>query len=153
MSTLDKFDASKNVYHPKILFAIDFQRAGIQDILLIFIPLCLMLFMCLFGLGFDPPGDSAKILTLSLSGITGLISYRFVLQNLTPQVGYFILSDFFFLLFLSLSFVSFFIGLIMIRRAKITNNIIVLRGVVYLSTHIIVIGSTYYLLFYWPYNT
>ena len=152
VSVLDKFDPDKNVYHPKILFSIDFKRTGIQDIFLIFLPLCLMVFICLFSLGFDPPEESVRVLTLSLSSITGLITYRFVLQSLTPQVGYFILSDCFFLLFLALCFICFCTGLILIHRGKVTPFLAVLRGLVYLFSNVAIVGFSFYFLFYWPYH-
>ena len=151
-SVLDKFEPDINVYHPKILFSIDFKRIGIQDIFLIFLPLCLMVFICLFSLGFDPPKESGWILTLSLSSITGLMAYRFVLQSLTPQVGYFILSDCFFLLFLALCFICFCTGLIVIRKGKLTPPLAILRGLVYLFSNIALIGFSFYFLFYWPYH-
>jgi len=151
LSVLDTADPAKNVYHPKVLFSIDFRRNGIQDILLIFLPLCLLIFICFFSLGFDPPESSVRILNLSLASITGLITYRFVLQNMTPQVGYFILSDCFFLLFLAFTFIAFCTGLIVIRVDKITPFLIVLRGVVYVCSNIAIVGFTIYFLFYWPY--
>jgi len=152
VSILDKFDPNKNVYHPKTLFSIDFRRIGIQDIFLIFLPLCLMVFICFFSFGFDPPDESMRILTLSLSSITGLITYRFVLQSLTPQVGYFILSDCFFLLFLALNFICFCVNLILIRQGKVTLFLAVLRGLIYLLSNIAIVGFSFYFLFYWPYS-
>jgi len=149
---LDKFDQSKNVSHPKVLFAIDFRRVGIQGIFLIFLPLCLMVFIGLFSFSLDPPKMEARISTLALTSITGLMGYRFVLQSLTPQVGYLLLSDCLFLLFLAVLFIIFCTGLIIIRKAEMTPGLIVFRGLVFIFSYMLLVTFTCYFLFFWPYS-
>lgn len=148
---LDRFDPNKNVEHPKVIFAIDFSRVGIQDIFLIFLPLCLMVFISFFSLSLDPPQMSARLFTLALSAITGLMAYRFVLQSIVPQVGYFILSDCFFILFLAVVFLIFCSVLIVVQRNEVTPRIVVFRAAVFLLSYLLLLGFTFYFLFFWPY--
>lgn len=151
-SELDIFDKRTNVSVPKIIFYIDFSKVGTQDIFLVFLPLLLMVFMGLFAFGFNPPGESSRILTLSMSSVTGMLAYRFVLQNLTPRTGYFILSDCFFFLFLALVFAVFCMCLVILRTNHITKTLIALRGMIFLSSYAVLVIGTFYFLFYWPYQ-
>ena len=152
VSVLDKFDQNKDVSHPKMLFAIDFKRIGIQDIFLIFLPLCLMVFIGLFSFSLDPPKMTARIFTLTLTSITGLMGYRFVLQSLTPQVGYLLLSDCIFLLFLGVIFLIFCTCLIIVKYDKMSPNLIVFRGLIFIFSYMLLLGFTFYFMFFWPYH-
>lgn len=151
-SILDTFDERKNVAQPKILFAIDFGRVDIQDIFLVFLPLFLMVFMAFFSFGCNPPQESTRMLTLAMSSMTGLLAYRFVLQNLTPKAGYFILSDCFFFLLLALVFLVFCLALVVLKKGLVTRELIIVRGIIYIFSYMILLSGTVYFLFYWPYT-
>lgn len=135
--------------HPKVVFSMSVKRDGIQGILLIFLPLFLIAFITLFALSFDPEESSRSILSLATSGVASLIGYRFVIQSVSPDIGYFMLSDHIFILFLAFVFAIFAFTLLLINRGKLTDNFIILRGAVFLCFHGIFLGWWYYLLYWW----
>lgn len=93
---------------PRVVFSLDFERFGSRHIVSIFIPLLMIFFMALFTFSFDPNGKAASsILPLSATAITALIAYRFVIENMSPPVGYFMASDYIFLVFLSVCLIIF----------------------------------------------
>jgi hypothetical protein len=147
-SIMDKFDERKIIRYPVVEFLLDFSRIGIRLTLLIFLPLFLIFFVSTFWLSFDPK-HTTIILALVTSAITSLIAYRFVIQGMSPEVGYFLLSDHIFTFFLALSCASFVLALLWINRGKATPFMLTLRGIVFLAFHILFIAVWYYLLFLW----
>ena len=97
---LDEQDKRKVVFNPKIVYSIDFERSGVQQVFLIFLPLFLMLFVGIFSFTFDATKTPQAVMPLSLTSVAAILSYRFVIQRMSPEVGYFLLSDHIFTLFL-----------------------------------------------------
>jgi hypothetical protein len=145
---IDKFDERKIIRYPSVEFMIDFSRIGIRLTLLIFLPVFLIFFVSTFWLSFDPK-STAPILALVTGAVTSLIAYRFVIQGMSPEVGYFLLSDHIFTFFLALSCVSFVLALLWINLRKKTTTMIIVRGVLFILFHILFIAFWYYLLFMW----
>ena len=145
---IDKFDARKNIRYPKAVFMMDFTRSGIRLILLIFLPVFLIFFISLFWFAFDPKQERA-IMALATSSVTSLIAYRFVIQNMSPRVGYFLLSDHIFTFFLALAFISFVLALLWVKRGAMTKGMIIARGLTFVLFHSLFIIMWYYLLFIW----
>lgn len=148
-SHLDENDPKKVVLNPKVVFSIDFARTGFQHVSLIFLPLFLMFFITIFSFTLDPIEDKSLILSLSLGGITAILSYRFVIQGMSPQVGYFLLSDHIFMMFLVFVIVAFLVNIILMSRKKEPISLLMLRGIVYLLFYITLIIVWYYLLYVW----
>lgn len=148
-NVLDKFDQRKIVRAPKVIFSIDFQRSGARKILLILFPLFLIFFIGLFAFAFDIEKQERLILSLTSGSITSLIAYRFVIQGMSPESGYFVLSDYIYTLLLGLSFAEFIIVLWLVRYGSITDKWIVARGVIYCLFHLSLVLTWYYLLFIW----
>ncbi len=144
----DKFDTRKVIRFPKAVFMMDISRSGIRLILLIFLPLFLIFFISLFWFNYEPDKTS-PIMYLSTGAVTSLIAYRFVIQNMSPKEGYFLLSDHIFTIFLAFAFFSFVFSLIWVREGSMTPGMIILRGIVFVCFHILVIISWYILLFQW----
>ena len=95
--------------YPKVVFSVDFERIGSRHIISIFIPLLLIFYIALFSFSLDPAGKFAtQVISLSYTAITALIAYRFVIENMAPPVGYFMSSDYIFLMFLIACCVIFF---------------------------------------------
>jgi hypothetical protein len=143
-SKLDEFDTEKNVYRPVIVFKLDLMRAGIRQALLIILPLALIFYVTLFSLSY--PGDSraeTKRLGLAVGGVTAILSYRFVIEQLSPQVGYFTVSDSIYFMFLGVMLAVLIVNLV---RARI-NYTATLFTLLFL--HIVVLSSITYLLQYW----
>ena len=147
----DKFDKRKVIRYPVVVFMLDFARSGIRLIFLIFLPVFLIFFISLFWFSFDPT-NTGTIIALATSSVTSLIAYRFVIQGMSPKVGYFLLSDHIFTFFLALSFVSFVFALLWVHRKKPSHSMIILRGILFLFFHISFIALWYYLLFFWVFG-
>lgn len=146
---LEVYDPSKMVLNPKVVFEIDFERSGAQQILLIFLPLFLIFFTGLFSFGFDPEKSTNLVWTLASASVASMISYRFVIQNMSPTIGYFTFSDIVFTLFLAFSFAGFLFNIILVYWGKFTGSMATLRGCIFLLFHITFLASWYYLLTYW----
>jgi hypothetical protein len=143
-----KFDTRKVIRYPEVVFVLDFKRFGISLILLIFLPFFLIFFVSIFWFGFEPDKTS-NIMSLTTGALASLIAYRFVIQRMSPNVGYFLLSDHIFTFFLALAFMSFILALIWVRRGEMTSAMIIMRGLAFISFHLLFIGVWYYLLFLW----
>ena len=135
--------------YPTVIFSFDIKRFGIQGIMLIFLPLFIVCFIALFALSFDPEKQGSIILGLSSTGIASLVAYRFVIQSISPHVGYFMLSDQIFILFLAFLFAIFMFSMILVRYKKLTNTLAVIRGIVFLLFHVAFLAWWYYLLYWW----
>ena len=68
------------------------------------------------------------LVTMTTANIAALVAYRFVLESLTPKVGYPTIADYFFFLFLSNTFMIFMINCVgpyLTRRQKKIISIVV----------------------------
>ncbi len=143
VAELEKNNKEKTIYHPRAMFAIDFGFVGIRQILTILLPLILIFFISVFSFALDPKGYYTSILTISSGSITGLLAYRFVIENLSPRVGYFMLSDWLFFLFLTMTFVIFF------ANTKTLNLHVRSKEFITIVLHAIVIATAVYLFNFW----
>ena len=142
---LDKSDAEKVVTFPRVLFIMDFLGLSFRTFLLIMLPLLVIFFISLFTLSLDPKQYYIAILSVAAATITALISYRFVIESMSPSVSYFMLSDHFFDLILVLNFIIFLLGTVLLKR------FIKYRGLIVVCFHCILIVVWIYLLFVWAY--
>lgn len=98
-SGLDTYDARHTQYHPAITFAIDYERYGVRFILLIILPLLLILYVSLLGFSLD---ESTAVRNAGGS-VTGILGYRYVIDTLSPKVGYFMIADYVFFMILTIA--------------------------------------------------
>ena len=117
--------------------------------MLILLRIFLIFFIGLFSFAFDPSVAQMPIVVISTTAVTSLVAYRFVIQGMSPKVGYFLLSDFFFTLFLAFAFMVFIIGVSVVKSGKLQHLLVIVRGVIFLLFHISFIVLWYYLLFHW----
>ncbi|MEX0848971.1 MAG: hypothetical protein WD055_01985 [Candidatus Dependentiae bacterium] len=148
-ANLDTSDKRKVVFNPKVIFSMDFERSGVSQVFFIFLPLFLMFFIGIFSFSFDAVQERRLVLPLSLGSVTAILSYRFVIQRMSPVAGYFLLSDHIFSLFLTFAFIGFLLNIVMITYGKIEPWVIVLRAMVLIFFHVLLIGWWYYLLYVW----
>lgn len=99
---------------PQAVFTINFDKNGIKDVLVIFIPIFASFFLSLFSFFMSFNNHRGK-LAVTLSSITALLSYRFVIQQMMPSVRYFTTTDKIFLLLLIASFVVFIVQIFLAR--------------------------------------
>ena len=143
---LEEYAPEKTVLYSKAVFSIDFKRLGVRYILLIILPFFIMFFTGLFSFAFDPETDEATIRNLAIGTITALLSYRFVLEAMTPKVGYFVLSDYIWIILLLFALIEFLVELALMKFGELTHFFIILRGSLFLSFHIIFFMTWYYFL-------
>lgn len=134
--------------HPMIIYSIDFRREGIRDVLLIILPLFLIYFLSLFCFSFDPSKQSNTILALASAGVTSLLAYRFVIEGMTPKVGYFVLSDYMFILFLAVSLIEFIYAMTVVRIGKLSKWSSMIRAFLFIFINVMVIATWYYLIYF-----
>ena len=132
---LEKFPSENDVYHPRAVFALEYAHSGMRQALTILLPIILTFFMAMFSFTMEPAKVYAPVLAISMGAVTALLAYRFVIENLSPKVGYFLISDYLFLLFLMATFIIFFIniGSLKVRETHKKLLIVVLHAVVIIA--------------------
>lgn len=144
---LDESDAKKVVLNPKAVFSLDFKRSGTQRIFLIFMPIFLMFFIGILSFGFDPHRERGTAMSLSLGAVTAMLSYRFVIQSMSPQTGYFLLSDHIFTLFLGLAFLCFILNVIFMCSDTFLERLPEIHAVALILFYLIMLFAWYYFLY------
>lgn len=140
-SAIDAYDKRNTQYHPAVTFSIDYERYGIRFILSIFLPLLLIFYVTLFGFSLD----EGSALRNSVGGVTGILGYRFVIDNLSPKVGYFMISDSIFFLLLTLTCFTLILFIITVfSKATITVR---MKKIIVISLHLITNVLTAYFFF------
>ncbi len=117
---LDKQDADKKAESPKALFIANVIKSSSRRALVIFLPLFSMVFLALLCFLMNAANVIGKV-TLSSSALTGLLGYRFVLEQMVPQVGYFTTTDSIYLLLLVFAFVNFCVQLFLTRYMMVNT--------------------------------
>lgn len=142
-TALKRDDQSKIIYHPAVIFSVHYERTGSRYALLIFLPLLLIFYLSLFSLSLDPARYTGSILSLGAGGVSAMLAYRFVIESLSPAVGYFMLSDYFYFLFLLLTMIVFFVDIFAQRMNGKEKEVVVL------VLHGITIAVGVYLMGFW----
>jgi hypothetical protein len=141
-SVIDPYDPNKTFYYPLVNFAIDYEHSGIRYMLSIILPLLLIFYLVAFSTSLD---HSIQI-GVTTGGITAALAYRFVIENMSPQVGYFMLSDYIFFLILSAICFVFLLNLIDVYGFRIS---VLYKKIMLVLIHAMVVGINAYLLFFW----
>lgn len=141
MSGLEnKIGSEEDRLHPRVIFSLDYERAGVRHIISIFVPLLLIFFLSLLTFSINPFGKNASsIMSISASAITALIAYRFVIENMSPPTGDFMASDYIFFLFLISACLIFFINISSRHITKYYKTLVVI------GLHTAIIASLLYL--------
>ncbi len=103
---IDPHDERKTLLYPIAIFSIDYARYGTRYLLGILLPLLLIFYLVMFSFSL---GKRTGI-GLATGGITAMLGYRFVIEGLSPSVGYFMISDYIFFFLLIVSCLIFFIN-------------------------------------------
>lgn len=148
-SQLDRHDPAKTVAYPRVVFAIDFAKPGIRKIMIIMMPIFVVFLLGLFSLVLDPLTQARAMLSLSVGSLSGLLAYRFVIERLSPEVGYFTLTDHMYTLFLMGTFGVFLLNIYSIVRATRSHYVRLTKDVLFVVFQIIIITIWYYLLYHW----
>ncbi len=111
----DEFNKQRTVQSPKAVFMIDFAKDGTKKVLIIFIPIFAAVFLALFTFLMSFNSYRGKFI-LSTSGVTALLGYRFVIEQLMPPVGYLTVTDKLYIFFLFFAFAIFIFQLLLVRQ-------------------------------------
>jgi len=137
---LDPHDERKTLFYPIAVFSIDYARYGTRYLLSILLPLLLIFYLVMFSFSLArKPG-----LGLATGGITAMLGYRFVIERLSPSVGYFMISDYIFFFLLIISCLIFFINAIDHYLLPLTLN---KKRSIVIMLHLLVISSCGYFFF------
>jgi hypothetical protein len=140
---LDSIKNGKVQYYPSTLFYFDVIRYGVQHTLTIFLPLVLIFFVILFCFSVQ---ESSVSFSLAIGGLTTILAYRFVIVNMSPQVGYAMLTDYIFLFILGSGVCIFLIHV----SDKFYDFALTLRfkKCVLITMHILINSVSFYLLYH-----
>ena len=114
----DTHDTSKKTENPKGFFIITIVKSSIRKTLLIFIPIFFAILLAFFSFVMSKSNTGGKF-SLAISSVTALLGYRFVIEQMMPQVGYFTTTDVIYLLLLVAAFVIFIYQLLYTRFLRI----------------------------------
>jgi hypothetical protein len=129
---LDGHNEALNVSRPVAMFSFDFENPGFRVLLLLLIPEFILFLFGLFSL-IIPFKDAAGSINLSIGSISGLIVHRFVVENISPDVGYFTFFDKIYVFFL-LANLSFFLFNIIFSNEE---RHILLKNIIFYVTQIV----------------
>jgi hypothetical protein len=142
---LDASDPKKTVTYPAIVFVMTLQKKGVRKFFIIMLPMLILFFIALFSLSLNPDPLARSILALSTGTLTGLIAYRFVIEKVVPDVGYFTLTDHLFNLFLTIIFIFFVVNIFAVNRGSNDKIVLAVKGITVLIVEILLVLSAYIL--------
>jgi hypothetical protein len=127
----------------KSFFSVGVTKRDFRLIMILLFPLLLIFYFGVFS--FSLSGE--RSLSLSLTSVSGLIAYRYVISSLEPAVSYFIISDYFYLVILIESFVIFSVNLFCASDHTYlsTENLTSFRGMVLVLLYIMLLVMWYYI--------
>jgi len=146
MSGYVEFTSQENqpVQHPKVRFTVDIKKQDLRQLLLIFLPLFILFYISIFILAVK---DFATDLNTMLFVITAYVANAIVIQGMSPDVGYFMLLDYFVLFFLIVMFIVFVITFLgTLPEETFSKDLLaMLRGFLVICIYVTLIAATYYL--------
>ena len=133
-------------FHPRAVFSVQFARMSNRHLVSIFLPLLLIFFIALFSFTFavkPEEADTINLVDISSASIFGIVAYRFVIETLSPSVGYFMLSDYIFVFFLLMTALIFVLNIFAEQFTSLQKNLIVL------GLHVLANFFFIYFLIFW----
>jgi len=138
---IDETDESRYTDYPVALFSIDITRSGIQFLLLILLPLLFIFYLALFTLS-----AGTQNIGITASVMVAIPGYRIVIQNIAPSVGYLVLSDYLFFIFLAATGCVFLTNIITSASPRLTERH---RRYAIIAIHTAVLAACTYLFEFW----
>ncbi|MGB8467703.1 MAG: hypothetical protein WCE21_01750 [Candidatus Babeliales bacterium] len=142
-TSLGSSDEYKVIERPVALFSVDFLHSSMRQSLSILLPLLLIFFLSLGAFSIDYVEYPESVLSLPIGGVTALLAYQFVIQSISPNVGYFMLSDIIFFVILAAIFCTFFFSIFVSEISVFFKKIFIV------SMHAIVDSILLYLFLIW----
>ena len=141
LAKLEK-DNNLDLYHSRVAFVLEYMRNSVREMISVILPLILLFFVSIFSFAIDPSENFATIVGLSLASVTGMLSYRYVIEKISPVVGYFMVSDIIFFMFFILAILIFFLN------SQIFNISLKNKKIISIFMHLIVVFIFIYLIKY-----
>jgi len=132
----DSEDRTKSNLYPAAGYEFDYEHNDSRSSLVLFLPMLILFFLACVPFSISADSDySGARLGLTSASLTGLVSFRFAIDNFSPHVGYFMISDYLFLLFIVLCFICFITSVFDEVLHRISSLTILV------GTHLLVIGT------------
>lgn len=125
-STLPLAHATIENHSPQLIFGIKCNHVDLRHFLNIFLPLLLIFFFTLFAFSLDFHEHGTMVPTMAAAGVPALLAYRFVIEAISPDVDYFMLSDYLFFLFLFLNFAIFIAIVAAVHASERTKQLTII---------------------------
>lgn len=139
---LDRHDPTTKVFQPVAIFSVDFNQTGTREAFILLLPLFVVLYLSFISL--LVVFEYGTRISLATGNIAALLGYRFVIENAAPKVGYSMVTDLIFNLFLALTFIVFLINIFFGKKEERRW-----RGIILIILHTTVLISIYYLVKVW----
>lgn len=135
---------NQTIVQPKVSFSIGLSKQDYRQLLIIMLPLLLIFYCGIFALSIK---DITDAIELVLASIAGLTAYSFVIQTLSPSVGYLMLCDYMFLLFLAATFVIFFITILNAAPEHVLSKkmLEITKAIAIIIIYVLILAAWYYL--------
>ena len=111
---VDTYDEKKKTLHPKIVFGMDFRKGGIKKIIVLLVPIFTAGLFSLLAFLMRMSNVVGRF-RLTVSSVTALLGYRFVMEAMSPKVGYFTIADSLFMFLFFMAFFNFVFQVMLIR--------------------------------------
>ena len=145
----DQIIASHKIAYPASVFNLNISRTGFKVFLIIFLPILFLMFLSLLSLGMDIR-EYRTYNFVSLTGLIALLLYRFVLENMSPNVNYFTISDQIYLLAVLIAILAFLINMLSARyvcKYPFSETINTLKLTRATLMHLFAIGAATYIIY------
>lgn len=128
------------IAQPVVNFSLNVERYGIRSVLAVLLPIFLIYYLIFFALSVE----TTSSITTVLGCITGLLAYRYVIEQLSPKTGDLMLSDYLFFLLLGAAILVFLLNNIDVFAANVSRH---KKKVGIVLIHCFTVVTTLYLLF------
>lgn len=122
---LDRQNASFVIEKPAVQYSLYYRRYGLKYSFILLLPMIVFIIVMLTSFSYDPRKNFSSIMVANGASLSGLIAFRFVIENMSPKIGYFMVSDYFFLLFLFLAATIFLLSIFSQNYSLMTKKIII----------------------------
>ncbi len=136
---------TQSLKYPGVVFSIDLAKQGMRKVFLIMLPMLILFILASFSFLLDPKKLASSILGLSTGTLTGLIAYRFVIERVEPNVGYFTFTDHVFNLFLVAIFIIYMVNLFALKKGEDDMTIKAIKGMTLVGLQVFLVVSCFIL--------
>lgn len=99
----------RSTTYPVIEYSIGISRSSLRELVLIFLPLILIIFLIAVTFAKFLTERYEKSIEIAIGIVMALISYRFTTEPISPKVSYFMLNDVIFLFLISFTILTFYL--------------------------------------------